>query len=87
MPVDLEFDLSFLLTDRLGVEVSVSRASFDPSTGELCVTASIHGGERVACIQVRACRGVPEAKRARCIVRILQEREELLEELASKLGG
>lgn len=85
MPVDLEFDLAYLLSDKLGVEVNVLKADYNPATGDLCVTAQLEGAERSACIQVKACKGVPEAKRARCIIRMLQEREELLDDLALKL--
>ncbi len=85
MPVDLEFDLAYLLTDTLGVEVDVVKADYNAGTGDLCVTARVGEAEKTSCIQVRACKGVPEAKRARCIIRILQEREEFLNELASKL--
>ncbi len=85
MPVDLEFDLAYLLSDKLGVEVSVVKADYNPATGDLCVTAQLQGTERSACIQVKACKGVPETKRARCILRILQERDELLDKLALSL--
>jgi hypothetical protein len=85
MPVDLEFDLAYLLSDKIGVEVNVLKADYNQATGDLCVTARLQGAERSACIQIKACKGVPEAKRARCILRMLQEREELLDGLASSL--
>lgn len=83
--MDLEFDLSYLLSDKLGVKVAVVKAGYDESTGDLCVEAEVGGSRRYGCVAVRACRGVPEAKRARCILRVLQEREELLDKLASSL--
>ena len=87
MPVDLEFELTYLLEETLDREVKVTKANFDSSRAMLCVEALVGGLKRSACIEVKACRGLSGGKSARCIVKTLQSREDLLKRLAESLAG
>ncbi len=87
MPVDLAFELSYLLSDYLG-EVAVENVEFDPETGMLCVDAVVGGARKRGCIEVKACRGLRDpGKQARCLSKTLSVGEKLVRELAEKLKG
>ena len=88
MPVDLAFELSYLLGDRLGASVEVRSVSFNPDTGELCVEAVVEGrGVRRACTLVKPCKGLrEEAKWMRCVSKTLTASEKHVEELARGLS-
>ncbi len=88
MPVDLAFELSYLLSDKVGAGVEVKGVNFNPDTGELCVEAVVEGrGERRACTVVKPCRGLrEEAKWLRCVSRTLTASEKHVEELARGLA-
>jgi hypothetical protein len=88
MPVDIAFELSYMLSEHLGREVEVTSVSFNPSSGELCVQARIDGREAQGCVVVKPCKGLKEeAKQARCISRTLAANEKLVKDLASRLVG
>ena len=88
MPVDLAFELSYLLSDKLGEDVEVKEWSFEPSDATLCVRVATGTGEKQACIQVKPCKGIAdEAKAARCIAKNLVNNEKLVEQLAEQLRG
>ena len=86
MPVDLAFELSYLLSDKLGEDVEVVEWSFEPSDATLCIKALVAGVERRACIQVKPCRNITdEAKASRCLAKNLVNNERLLEKLVEQL--
>ncbi len=86
MPVDLAFELSYLLGDKLGEEVEVKDWSFEPGDATLCITVVFRGRERRACIQVKPCKNITdEAKAARCLAKNLVNNEKLLSQLAEEL--
>ncbi len=87
MPVDLAFELSYLLGDKLGREVSVEAVDYDPGSARLCVEALLEGRRVRGCVEVRACRGLSGAKAERCIAKTLEANEAILERLASSLQG
>jgi hypothetical protein len=82
---DLEFELSYLLTDLLRVEVRVSRAEFDPSTALLCVEAEANGTNGRVCAEVKACRGLEGVRALRCLSKTLAHGGRPLEQLAEGL--
>ena len=86
--VDLAFELSYLLGDRLGRNVEVKGYSFDPEKGLLCIEAEVEGvGLRRACIEVKACKGLSnEAKWVRCVSKTLAQSEKYLDSLAEQLA-
>jgi len=86
MPVDLAFELGYLLGDMLGEEVEIVDYSFEPETGRLCVQARVGGREASGCVEVKACRGLAEeSKWLRCVSKNLVGSEKLVRELADKL--
>ena len=87
MPVDLAFELSYLLSDALGAEVEVKEYSYDPATGRLCVRALIGGAERTGCTMVRQCKGLEGPRLERCLSKAFTTVQKHVEELASALRG
>ncbi len=88
MPVDIAFELSYLLSDKLGEDVSVENLSFDPETGRLCIEAVVGDRRGRACIEVRACKGLrEEGKWVRCVSKNVVNNEKLLDELVRGLRG
>jgi len=88
MPVDLAFELGYLLSDMIGEEVEIVDYSFDPETGRLCVKARVGGREASGCVEVRACKGLAEeSKWVRCISKNFAGSEKLVRELADRLKG
>jgi len=88
MPVDLAFELGYLLGDILGEEVEIVDYSFEPETGRLCVQAKVGGREVSGCVEVKACKGlVGESKWVRCVSKNLVGSEKLVRELAERLKG
>lgn len=87
MVVDLEFELSYVLTDELGVGIGVKGYSFDESTGKLCVSLSIEGvGDVEACTTVKQCRGISDdAKLTRCLAKALLKDGRSLRELVDEI--
>lgn len=83
MPVDLSFELSYLLGDALGRELELDSVELDPSTGRLCVKP--RGAPGKACIEVRSCKGLGEAKATRCVAKTLAKDEALLRRLAGEV--
>ncbi|ABM81297.1 hypothetical protein Hbut_1473 [Hyperthermus butylicus DSM 5456] len=86
--VDLAFELSYILGDRLGRSVEVKSYSFDPEKGLLCIETEVEGvGLRQACVEVKACKGLSnEAKWVRCVSKTLMQSEKYLDELARQLA-
>jgi len=78
MPVDLAFELGYLLSDMIGEEVEIVDYSFDPETGRLCVKARVGGREASGCVEVRACKGLAEES---VYLKTLQVLKSLLESL------
>ncbi|BEP17401.1 hypothetical protein PYJP_07530 [Pyrofollis japonicus] len=88
MSIDLAFELSYLLSDVIGKEVTIKDYSFDPEAGTLCVSAEIEDKNKTACIEIKQCKKIPsETKQFKCIVRTLASNEELLRRLAELLQG
>jgi hypothetical protein len=86
--IDLAFELSYLLSDVTGEEITIKDYSFSPETGTLCITAEIGGQTRTACVEIKQCKKIPnETKQLKCIVRTLTSNEELLRRLAESLQG
>ena len=83
MVVDLAFELSYMLSDELGLDVEVKGYRFDPSTGMFCVVFSAGGVEGEACTVVRACRGLEGVKAERCLSRTLAAGGKPFDELAA----
>ncbi len=84
--VDLAFELSYLLSDQLGVEVEVLDYEFNPEDALLCVIVAMNGEKKRACIHVKACKGLTDkVKQARCLSKTLTSSEKLVKELAEKL--
>ncbi len=87
MPVDIAFELSYLLSDRIGREVSVESVEFEPEAGRLCVEVLVDGVRRRGCVDVKPCKGLrDESKWARCVARNLVNMEKLLDKLVESLG-
>ncbi len=87
MPVDLSFELSYLLSDKLGVDVEVKSYEYDAEHGVLCVEAIVGGEEQRGCVELRACKGLSGARLERCLSKQLVDNEVILERLAGVLGG
>ncbi len=87
MPVDLGFELGYLLSDKLGVDVEVKGYEYDAERGVLCVDAVIGGVERRGCVELRACKGLSGSRLERCISKQLIGNEAILERLAGVLRG
>ncbi len=85
MPVDLLFELGYLLSDKTGVEVRVVSYNYDKSSGVLCVKASIEGAVREACIPVRQCKGVAANRVEKCLAKAITSDEKKISELAESL--
>ncbi|AEM38878.1 hypothetical protein Pyrfu_1010 [Pyrolobus fumarii 1A] len=88
MPVDITFELSYLLSDKLGVDVNVENVDFTPGDGTLCVDAVVEGSKRRGCVQVKPCKNITEEhKWVRCVSKNIANNDKLLEELARALRG
>ncbi len=85
MPVDLAFELSYMLSDKTGKEVEVTTITYDDDRGLLCIEARVEGVIRRACTQLRQCRKLDETRRQKCISKALASSEKYVEDLANKL--
>ena len=86
MPVDLAFELSYLLSDETGREVEVVSLETGPG-GRLCIRARIDGEEREACTTVAACKNLEGPRLIRCLARSLAQGGKPLQSLARALLG
>ncbi len=86
MPVDLVFELSYMLSDLIGREVVVEEYRYDREGGVLCVTVRVDSARGEACIPVRQCRTVPEERLEKCLAKALASNEKLLQDLAGRVA-
>jgi hypothetical protein len=88
MVVDLKFELSYMLSDIIGLQVEVLEYNFDPETGKLCIKAKVGESVKKGCILVKPCKGLrDEARQVRCISKTLTANEKLARELAATLSS
>ncbi len=86
MPVDLAFELSYILSDKLGGNVEVKGYSYDGSTGMFCVEADVEGTVRRACVAVKQCKGLEGPRLERCLSKAVVSQERIVDELAEGLA-
>ncbi len=72
MPVDLLFELEYLLSDLAGSPVKPRSYSYDAGSGELCIELAEPLEARV-CVPLRQCRGLQGPKLERCIAKALAQ--------------